>query len=67
MAVPPYTLYLSLTAITLFLLVAVAIGLEYNAAHSSVAAAVVGRRRPVVVACRRSRRSLASRLRAVGQ
>jgi len=59
-AVPPYTLYLSLTATPLFLLVAVAIGLEYNAAHSSVAAAVVGRRRPVVVACRHSRRSLAN-------
>ena len=61
MAVPPYTLYLSLTATPLFLLVAVAIGLEYNAAHSSIAAAVVvGRRRPVVVGCRRSRRSLAT-------
>jgi len=58
-AVPPYTLYLSLTATPHFLLVAVAIGLEYNAAHSSVAAAVVGRRRPVV-ACRHSRRSLAN-------
>jgi len=32
----PYTLYLSLTATPLFLLVAVAIGLEYNAAHGSL-------------------------------
>jgi len=35
-AVPPYTLYLSLTATPLFLLVAVAIDLEYNAAHGSL-------------------------------
>ena len=35
-AVPP-TLHVILTATPLFLLVAVAIGLEYNAAHSSVA------------------------------
>jgi len=35
-AVPPYTLYLSLTATPLFLLVVVAIGLEYNAAHGSL-------------------------------
>jgi len=35
-AVARYTLYLSLTATPLFLLVAVAIGLAYNAAHGSV-------------------------------
>ena len=68
-AVPPYTLYLSLTATPLFLLVAVAIGmigLEYNAAHSSVArllsrlsSVVVGQ---LVVACRHGRRTLASSL-----
>ena len=42
MAVPP-TLHVIfiLTATPLFLLVAVAIGLEYNAAHSSVVGAVV--------------------------
>ena len=33
---PPYTLCFSLTATPPLLLVAVAIGLEYNAAHSSV-------------------------------
>jgi len=40
------TRYIYLSATPLFLLAAVAIGLEYNAAHSSIAAAVVvGRHR----------------------
>jgi len=46
---PPYTLYLSLTATPLSLLAAIAIGLEYNAVHSSV-----GGRVAIVSCCRQS-------------
>ena len=63
------TRYIILTATPLFLLVAVAIGLEYNAAHSSVArrlsrlavvGVVVGRRQSALRVVSNSRRQSAA-------